>query len=558
MRIFARNKLPHQKLCLPIMNKKLRIAIVSEHSLLQAWQHALINELNKSFLLDAVLKIEVKMPSGSKKTKSKEPFHWTAYRKLDRKVFRPSPDATALKDGRTLFSETIICQFCSEHDILRIQKKELDVIINLSNIKLPEPLSKLSKYGIWYFVHSDVSTPPIYKPIAIWELLNKKPEIGASLFCQRSGKGPIILSQTFACTDHLSYSRNVNVILWQTFPLMITALRNLYLKGEEEFFDAAGEKYNDTSFISEVIKEKYPGKRGILKHLSKTVNRKILQVIKSQFYFNQWTLLFYISKDSNSASDISKYTRIVPPKDRFWADPFLYKKNEKYYVFIEELIYSRKLGELAVMEIDEKGYYTTPQTILKKDYHLSYPFLFEEDGVLFMIPETSNNKDIQLYVCTDFPLKWELVETLMTNVEAVDTTIYKQDDIYWMFTNIKMYKGGSKHNELFLYYSDELTSTQWKPHPANPIISDVKQSRPAGSIFKKGEKLIRPAQNCSHYYGYGMNLCEITTLNKEQYHQEIIKQLNPKWKKDVLATHTFNHLDKISISDALIKRKRYF
>ncbi|XLS30787.1 hypothetical protein ACJD0Z_08125 [Flavobacteriaceae bacterium M23B6Z8] len=539
------------------MKKKLRIAIVTEYSLLQAWQYTLIAELNKSFLLEAALKIEVKKPRDSKIPNNKEPWHWRTFRKLDEKIFRPAPDATALKEGRELFTETIICQFCKEEDIIRMQEKELDVIINLTNLTLPEPLSKLSKYGIWYFIHANINQP-FNKPIATWELFSQKPEIGASLCCQLPDKKPIILAQTFACTDLLSYSRNLNTILWQTFPLIITSLRNLYLKGEEAFFDEAYKKYPKSPEHIESAAVVYPGKREVLKHLWKTTYRKIRQLIKSQFYFNQWTLLYQFSDNDKPETDISRYKRIVPPKDRFWADPFLYKKNGKYYVFIEELKYNRKLGELAVMEIDENGNYTKPQTILKKDYHLSYPFLFEEDGVLFMIPETSNNKDIQLYVCTDFPLKWERVETLMTNVEAVDTTIHKENGLYWMFTNIKKYKGGSKHSELFLFYSDELASSQWKPHPSNPIVSDVKQSRPAGSIFKQDEKLIRPAQNCSYYYGYGMNFCEITTLDKEQYHQEIIQHLLPKWEKDVLATHTFNHLDKLSISDALIKRKRYF
>ncbi|WP_340202393.1 hypothetical protein [Ascidiimonas sp. W6] len=539
------------------MKKRLRIAIVSENSLLTAWQHAIVSELNKSFLLETALKIEVKRPANMASSEEHiESWFWKLYKKLDKKIFQPKPDATKLIDGNDLFSETMTCQFCKEEDVKRMMAKELDVIINLTSLRLPEPLLSLSKYGIWYFIHADVNHP-FYKPIGAWELFHKKPEIGAALCCQKSDHAtPLILAKTFACTDRLSYSRNVNAILWQTFPLVITALRNLYLTGEATFFKKAIEKYPEVPEYLNESAEKYPKNQLILKHLWNSGFSKIKQLILSRFYFNQWTLLFHASENGVPELDLTKYKRIVPPKDRFWADPFLYKKNGKYYLFIEELIYKRKLGELAVMEIDEQGNYTQPKTILSKDYHLSYPFIFEEDGVLFMIPETSNNRDIQLYVCTDFPLKWELVETLMTNVVAVDTTIYKKDGLYWMLTNIKQYKGGSKHSELFLFSAEEITSTQWKPHPLNPIVSDVKQSRPAGSLFKLGEKLVRPAQNCSYYYGYGTNFCEITSMDEVHYKQEIIHTVNPKWKKDILATHTFNHLDKITISDALIKRKR--
>jgi|26BtaG_2_1085354.scaffolds.fasta_scaffold01111_5 hypothetical protein len=101
-----------------------------------------------------------------------------------------------------------------------------------------------------------------------------------------------------------------------------------------------------------------------------------------------------------------------------------------------------------------------------------------------MIPESSAKKDIQLYAATDFPLKWELKKILMDDVVAVDTTIYKENDTYWMFINLIMIKGGPKHVELFLFSLNKLISDQWKPQPLNPIVSDIKKSRPAGSLFK--------------------------------------------------------------------------
>jgi hypothetical protein len=540
------------------MKKKLRIAIITEDVLIPAWHYELVFKLKSSFLFDTVLRIEAKIPPNTTINHKSQPWLWKLYKNLDKKIFNVKPDANQLVDARKLFTTSITCQFCRKEDVEQIKAKELDVILNLTNLTPPKPLAALSKHGIWYFIHSDASQN-LKTPIAIWELLNKKPEIGAMLCCEKKDhQEPIILAKTFACTDRLSLSRNENAILWQTFPLAIKALRNLYLQGDKAFFENALQTHANSAVNLEPVTVCYPSKRKLINHLFSTAFLKIIQLVKSRFYFNQWSLLFYVSETNTPELNLTKFKRIIPPKDRFWADPFLYKKNGRYYLFIEELVYKKKLGELAVMEIDEQGNYTKPKTILSKNYHLSYPFLFEEDGVLFMIPETSNNKDIQLYVCTDFPLKWELVTTLMNNVEAVDTTIHKQDGLYWMFTNIRQHKGGSKHSELFLFTSDELASSHWKPHPNNPIISDVKQSRPAGNLFTHNGKLIRPAQNCSHYYGYGMNFCEIESLNTCEYRQQIIQTLNPKWKKEILATHTFNYLDKISISDALIKRKRYF
>lgn len=540
------------------MKKKLRIAIITEDTLLPAWQHAFICQLDDSFLLETVLRIEARRPQNAVDTENKEPWFYRLFENLDKKLFKVKPDATQPINCDHLFTDTITCQFCRKEDVEIVKSKELDVIINLTNLALPEPLMGLSKYGIWYFIHADISKP-FSKPIAFWELATKRPEIGAVLCCMRKGnKNPIVLAKTFACTDSLSLSRTKNAILWQSFPKAIKALRNLYLKGPEAFFGAVEQDQPDKVPTMEDLRTKFPGIRMVLKHLFSAGFKKIRQLIQSRFYFNQWALLYKITPEDKPELDMTKYNRIVPPADRFWADPFLYKKNGKYYVFIEELIYKRKLGTLAVMEIDEKGNYTTPTTILSKPYHLSYPFIFEEDGVLFMIPETSANKDIQLYVCTDFPLKWELVKVLMTNVEAVDTTIFKKDGLYWMFTNIRSHNGSSKHSELFLFSSEELASSQWKPHPNNPVVSDIKQSRPAGSLFNFNGSLVRPAQNCSHYYGYGINFCEVSTLNTQEYEQNVLITVDPLWDNDILACHTLNHLDKISVSDALIKRKRYF
>ena len=60
-----------------------------------------------------------------------------------------------------------------------------------------------------------------------------------------------------------------------------------------------------------------------------------LSYIKTKFlnslYFNQWFLMIQFSDDVSK--NFSTFKKIIPPKDRFWADPFIIHKNEKYYVF---------------------------------------------------------------------------------------------------------------------------------------------------------------------------------------------------------------------------------
>jgi hypothetical protein len=92
---------------------------------------------------------------------------------------------------------------------------------------------------------------------------------------------------------------------------------------------------------------------------------------------------------------------------------------------------------------------------------------------------------------------------LMINVYAVDPTILRKDGKWWLFVNIRENEGASSLDELFLFYSADLFCRDWTPHPKNPVVSDVKSSRPAGRIFSYNGNIYRPSQNNSKRYGMG-------------------------------------------------------
>jgi hypothetical protein len=49
-----------------------------------------------------------------------------------------------------------------------------------------------------------------------------------------------------------------------------------------------------------------------------------------------------------------------------------------------------------------------PFAVLERSYHLSYPFIFRWGSDIFMIPETSDNRTVEVYRAVEFPGKWEL------------------------------------------------------------------------------------------------------------------------------------------------------
>jgi len=169
-----------------------------------------------------------------------------------------------------------------------------------------------------------------------------------------------------------------------------------------------------------------------------------------------------------------------------------------------------------------------------------------------MIPETAQNRAIEVYRCLRFPDQWEYHKTIMPAVQAVDTTLYQHSTRWWMFVNIA-HEGGSTWDELHLFYADDPLSTNWTPHPMNPIVSDVRTARPAGRLFRRDGRLIRPSQDSSLRYGYALNFNSITKLSIYEYEEELLERIEPP-NEDTLAVHTYNSTDDFVVTDVLLKK----
>ena len=283
--------------------------------------------------------------------------------------------------------------------------------------------------------------------------------------------------------------------------------------------------------------------------------RRIIKRIGSYFFINQWIILFAPNTGYKSLA-WKDFKPFIPPIDRFWADPFIWIHENIYYVFIEELLYSTNRGRIVCLTLDKEMNILSNQVVLERPYHLSYPFLFEHDGQLYMIPETGENNGIELYRCAHFPDKWEFEKTLIHNVYAVDSTLVKAQGIWWLFTNIKK-EGGSTWDTLYLYYADDPLSDQWTPHPLNPIVKDIHSARPAGCIFSDNGDLIRPSQDCSVRYGYATHFNRIVTLTKTEYVETCEQTFKPPNRSRILSTHTFNHAAGLTAIDAKQRRRKF-
>jgi hypothetical protein len=259
-----------------------------------------------------------------------------------------------------------------------------------------------------------------------------------------------------------------------------------------------------------------------------------------------------------AAIEDAKWSLTIPgAKDRFYADPFLWKgKDGRCHLFFEDLPYSTQKGVISYVALDpvSKTWCGTPQVVLERDYHLSYPFLFEHEGDIFMIPETSANKTIEVYRATSFPLKWTPHAVLMENIVAADATLHREGDTWWLFASVKE-DSGPNWDELSLFHSDSPFGP-WTAHPANPVISDCRHARMAGNVFRDTQgRLIRPAQNCEESYGAALTFSEITELSKTGYAETSLFDKKPPAHRSGL--HTWNSNGEFTVVDVKMDLNRW-
>jgi hypothetical protein len=480
-------------------------------------------------------------------------------------VFKQKYNALENKDARILLSGTPILKvkprqsnlldWFEDEDIEKIKRYGIEVFIQLGFGSLKGEILKSARFGVWSYSHSDKSING-GAPVGFWEVLENYPTTSSALkiLYDDSDNGRVIYRSS-SLTHKFSVNNNCNRHYWKSSLFLPRKLQELYTLGEEKFFEKAEQESKHIDSNSK-RSNSIPKNGELLIILTKYLLRNIKTWLYKQVFLEQWILLFDLRDDISTS--FWRYQKVIPPKDRLWADPHIIYKERKYYIFIEEKLFRTNKGHISLIIMDEKGNYSKPVRIINKPYHLSYPFVFEWNGKYYMIPETAANKTIQIYKCVKFPDQWEFQQNLMDNIEAVDATLFYHYQKWWLFVNIKEDGGHPNWDELFLFYSDNPLSYTWKPHSQNPIVSDVRKARPAGKIFRRNGCIYRPSQNSSIRYGYGLKINQILKLTETEYEEIEIASIEPHWDKKIKGIHSLNHEEKLTVIDGKLKRLKYF
>lgn len=207
------------------------------------------------------------------------------------------------------------------------------------------------------------------------------------------------------------------------------------------------------------------------------------------------------------------------------ADPFLFVKDKRLYLFYEHKSFGDNGVIQMVMTRDLKNW-TKPVTVLKESFHLSFPWVFEKDGQVYMIPESQEDRSIRLYQAlntelTEFKFVKKIISDDSDNVliSYCDTTILNKNGRYYLLTSRQTEE---PVNKLELYISDRF-DCDYKPHPLSPILKDQKTGRNGGCVLSIGGKMIRVSQDCTKRYGDNVNISEITAISDCTYYEKLIR-----------------------------------
>ena len=271
---------------------------------------------------------------------------------------------------------------------------------------------------------------------------------------------------------------------------------------------------------------------------------------KTKLYAESWNVAFRKTKPANILENKKTPFEIIKNSWRFWAaDPFLFEYNSETYVFAELYDYIACKGTLGYCKL-EKSKKPKWKKIISEPYHMSYPYIYEMNGEIYILPESGASNCLYTYKATHFPDKWEKCDIIRENVVYGDTSLFEyQNHTFALSYDVS---DNERYRLMLLNLSDKNLDSKIE---GNPSIQ-----RPAGRPFYIENRLLRPAQICENDYGEGLIFYEIYFDKEGNYKENAISRIMPNeltYSKNIILNgmHTYNATRNYEVID--IKTRRF-
>lgn len=215
---------------------------------------------------------------------------------------------------------------------------------------------------------------------------------------------------------------------------------------------------------------------------------------------------------------------------RYVADPFYVFEDGIHNLFFEIFTGNEK-GVIGHATSDNGRTWTYQQRVLEEPFHLAFPYVFQYESDWYMIPDyfyhktglftvkkqfysTDLDHSVRLYRSIDFPAEWELATTFLPQKRVTDSVVFQWKGLWYLLVR-------GEETGVALYYSEDIESNVWNPHPESPITTTNTMGRMAGRPIID-QDLYLPFQDGRYLYGEKVRCCRVDVLNENQYeHNEI-------------------------------------
>lgn len=542
----------------------LRVGLVLDSLTPPRWVRRVVEQIQASSYARIVVVVvdePVRRSGRRRHTAWGRELLYQLYTRLDDRLFGRPGDAldrcsiTNLLSGVPVLASPVLESECGGWPPAmraRLLECSLDVVLALGRRPADSEARGLARYGVWFLHHGhDLATAGA--PPGFWEVLEGHRATGSLLAVTGCGAPvPRIVSRSYAPTDNRSVRRNRNNYYWKTADFLLRKLDEVHSdpsSGLAEVFEPA-----PTTMPARY--RRAPTNAEMTRLLGSLARRYLVEKLAHVIWLDQWFVA--VSADGRTdtgTSEARRFTYLLPPADRYWADPFPITHNGRQYIFLEEFLLGRGKAHIAVSTIQPDGRPTRPVTVLDRPYHLSYPFVFTWRDTYYMMPETGRNRTVELYRASSFPFEWELDRVLLDNINAADATLVEIQGTWWLFVNVAV-DGSGNADELHLFSAPEPIGP-WLPHVRNPVKSDARSARPAGRILTVGDAYYRPSQDCSGRYGRAVVLNQIVSLDHAHYVEREVGKIEPEPAGGLLGTHTLNQCGQFVCLDGVLRASRF-
>jgi len=427
----------------------------------------------------------------------------------------------------------------SEEDISKVRNLGLDVLIRCGSGILRGDILNAARFGIISFHHAD-NTINRGGPAGFWEVYLRQASTGFTIqqLTEELDGGNVLFRGQFGTNRYFLLNQA------ELFEKSNAYLKKLLTYISKE--DQLPSLYESYPYYNPLYKSpdlphqfKYMYNRASGSLINKFNNLVLKKTIR-------WSVAFSYCNWSNLV--LWKSIKIKNPPNHFLADPFVISFEGEDFCFVEDFDFKSNKGFISVYKLTRNGA-ERMGIALEEPFHLSYPFIFEYEGTMYLCPESAEKREIRLYECEGFPLKWKFKKTIMSNVSAVDTTIFEKDGRWWLFTNIDTTNTGDHGSDLYIYSADNPLSEDWIPHANNPIFVDSLKARMGGLLTDKKNIYRVSQQQGFDSYGRAVQINKIDCLTDEAYAEHTIAKIEPNFFPKLGGTHHLHSNGKITVFD---------